>query len=67
MSLSDFDWSMQNAAVDIVHHYIGRIESFLEDHNSRSSTDAWHGEDAIMVRILKNTHFYEPLIDILGS
>ncbi|KAK9778771.1 putative Mus7/MMS22 family-domain-containing protein [Seiridium cardinale] len=45
---SAFDWSTQGVAVDILDHYVGRIEGFVEDHGTSESADSWHGEDAIL-------------------
>ncbi|KAI1851656.1 hypothetical protein JX266_003118 [Neoarthrinium moseri] len=45
-----FDWSTQRVAVEILGHYLDRIEKFFYEHETNSDLpNSWHGEDAIMV------------------
>lgn len=45
----EFDWGTLGAALDIVDHYVARIETFMKDNDTSDTVDSWHGEDAIMV------------------
>lgn len=45
----EFDWGTLGAALDIVDHYVARIETFMKDNDTSDMVDSWHGEDAIMV------------------
>ncbi|KAH9898668.1 Mus7/MMS22 family-domain-containing protein [Xylariomycetidae sp. FL2044] len=48
ISVSDFDWSNLRVGLDVLDHYVKRIEEFVcsEPTNSEHS---WHGEDAIIL------------------
>ncbi|ETS79151.1 hypothetical protein PFICI_09004 [Pestalotiopsis fici W106-1] len=50
MSLAkpDFDWNTLGVAVEIVDHYVARIENFMAVTDISHSDDSWHGEDALM-------------------
>ncbi|KAI0007953.1 Mus7/MMS22 family-domain-containing protein [Xylariaceae sp. FL0662B] len=47
-SSADFDWSGLRAGLDILDHYVTRIEEFLIQ-GPADADHSWHGEDAIIL------------------